>query len=161
MTPHRYQIIEQSHRTQCPACHSITIKTAAQIWAEGTAYGHHQGYALSVGRIRAHSVYQTELAAQVSPPTKPGIARLPVVLWLLYWMPGWIWDLFYCLTGGMSQPQYVRLVITKFTILVIVSLLIFGLQTLVNRPREHQYERDLRRWHNTYVCAECGTCFIK
>ncbi|MEX0268986.1 hypothetical protein AB3R30_07580 [Leptolyngbyaceae cyanobacterium UHCC 1019] len=161
MTQHRHHIIEHSHQTRCPACHSVKIQTAAQVWAEGTTYGNHQGYALSVGKIRARSVYQTELAAQVNPPIKPEIAQLPFVLWLLYWMPGWIWDLFYCLTGGMSQPQYVRLVITKFITLVIVSLLIFGLQTLINLPRDQQYERDLRRWHNTFVCADCGTCFVK
>jgi hypothetical protein len=55
----------------------------------------------------------------------------------------------------------VRLVITKFITLVIVSLLIFGLQTLVNLPGEQQYERELRQWHNTCVCADCGTCFVK
>ena len=118
-------------------------------------------YALSVGKIRARSVYQTELAAQVSPPIKPEIAQLPFVLWLLYWMPGWIWDLFYCLTGGMSHPQYVRLVITKFITLIIVSLLIFGLQTLIYLPNEQRYQQELRRWRNTFVCADCGTCFVK
>jgi hypothetical protein len=101
----------------CPHCGSTNMKSAQEIYEEGTFHSTYIGYSLSAGRYRGSSTLQSTLAQRANRPTAPTLSAISVSLWIAFWVPGMLWELFYCLTGGISQQTFVASSIKKFFVI--------------------------------------------
>ena len=145
----------------CPHCGSDRIKSADRIYEEGTYQVTHSGYSLGTGRYRGISTAQSGLAQRAARPTAPTMSAIPIALWIVFWFPGVLWELFYCLTGGMSQQAFVASSVQKFLIMAIGSVGIWWLQKIAYDRAYNRYWKQLGVWTSTYFCLDCGESHIR
>lgn len=145
----------------CPHCGSDSLRRADRIYEEGTYQVTHSGYALGAGRYRGTATAQSGLAQRVTRPTPPTMSALPIALWIIFWFPGVVWELFYCLTGGMSQQAFVSSSVQKFLIMAIGSVGLWWLQKMAYDRAYKRYWKQLDLWTKTYYCLDCGKSHIR
>lgn len=162
----------------CDAIQKVSSIVQAGTWQStsvGTTVGaayvrdHNSGHLVPMGgRTVAHTASMTNLAARLSPPTKPG-ARLPfgvyaifigfigyigfgIAEWISYVNPG---------SNAIANSDRVTY---GFVIGIVTGTVLAGSYALRSQRRSAKelpdWQQAMERWNQVYYCHRCDTVFI-